>query len=158
MTHNHTHEEVRITELDLFGFTAKHLGQIGEDTCRWMTKQLTRAPRNVCIHTKIKTKKALKVLNGLLNHRHDFKTTLEKMFDMLNADNEIERSIALIAWLMASRIDHKRWMEAIENRKETITDEQYVMNCRHAKIVYLFNQLPAVECVFNHLEIVRETN
>ena len=155
---NHHHEDVRITELDLFGFTAKHLGQISDETCRWVIKQLTRAPRSVCIHTKIKTKKALRMMNGLMNNRHDFKATLEKMFDMMDADSTNVRCVALIAWMMASRIDHKRWMDAIEDKKDSITDEQYVMNCRHAKIVYLFNQLPAVECVFNHLEIVRETN
>jgi hypothetical protein len=155
---NHHHENVRITELDLFGFTANHLGRVSDENCRWMTKQLTKAPRNVCIHTKIKTKKALKVLNALLNHRHDFKRTLEKMFDMLNADNDVDRSIALIGWMIASAIDHKKWMETIEKQKDSITDDEYVKNCRHAKIVYLFNQLPAVECVFNHLEIVPENN
>jgi len=155
---NHHHENVRITELDLFGFTANHLGRISDETCRWMIKQISKAPRNICIQTKIKIKKTLKMLNGLLDHRHDFEGTLEKMFDMLEGDSTNARCVALIAWMMSSRIDHTMWLNDIEDKKDNLTDDQYVMNCRHAKIVYLFNQLPAVECVFNHLEIVPEKN
>jgi ribosomal protein S10 len=156
MNHTHNHEEIRITEFDLFGFTTRHLGETSEETCRWMTKKLSKIPRDVCIHTKIKVKKTLKVLNGLLKHRKNFEVTLGKMFAMKDADNEVVRSFALIAWMMASRIDYKGWFEKIEEQKDKMTDDRYVRNCHHAQLLHLFNQLHAVECVFNHLEIVPE--